>query len=128
MSIVWSPFLFDGPCRLQSWGAPRVAGIFAILRARRPTDPPPGLSLWDEYYPIYIGQSADLASEGLPMGHRLYSRWLAEAGDADNLFIAVYPMPDSATAERVSFERRLVQCCWPSCVGWPLSHVARLGA
>lgn len=100
MSITYGNYLFKGPIPIVEWKPPYKAGIYTLLIPDPRWDPIP-------YRPIYIGESGNLSRRDFIRAHRQYPDWIQLAGSEDNLYIAVYLMPNSTPGERGVIEYQL---------------------
>jgi hypothetical protein len=101
---------FEGPFQMEVWNPPRKAAVYAIMTKQDdPTDKPAS------YLPIYIGQSENLDERGFIRSHHKFGCWMREAGSTVNIFIAVYPMPNSTEADRQRIESQLISKYKPVC-------------
>lgn len=95
---------FDGPYRLDNWKAPKQSGVYAVLHK----------TISDEgsitYTIDYCGQGRNLSSyRGYPWIHHRIKRLVARTGATENVYIAVFLMPDSSKLERRQIEEALVK-------------------
>jgi hypothetical protein len=99
---------FEGPFPLATWQVPRKAGVYAILHRRD------GEKASKEYIVDYCGESGNMASyRGYPwLRHRL-KRLIHYSGSADNLYIAVYLMPESSRHDRRALEKDIIETFKP---------------
>jgi hypothetical protein len=107
--LAWDPEniffkAFDGPFRLDSWEPPKQSGVYAVLH-KTASDAGP-----DTYIIDYCGQGRNLSLyRGYPwIRHRL-KRLIARTGSPENVYIAVFLMPDSSRMERRQIEQALVK-------------------
>jgi hypothetical protein len=95
---------FDGPFRLDSWEAPRQSGVYAVLHK---TTSEEGHTT---YVIDYCGQGRNLSSyRGYPWIQHRIKRLVAHTGSKENVYIAVFLMPDSSKQERRQIEEALVE-------------------
>jgi hypothetical protein len=95
---------FDGPYRLDSWEAPQQSGVYAVLHK----------TASDEgqitYIIDYCGQGRNLSSfRGYPWIHHRMKRLISRTGSKENVYIAVFLMPDSSKQERRQIEEALLK-------------------
>ena len=107
--LVWDPDhiffkAFDGPYRLDSWEAPRQSGVYAVLHKTTSDEGPV------TYVIDYCGQGRNLSSyRGYPWIHHRMKRLIAHTGSKENIYIAVFLMPDSSKQERRQIENALLR-------------------
>jgi hypothetical protein len=107
--LVWDPEhiffrAFDGPYRLDSWEAPRQSGVYAVLH-KTTSDEGPVTYIID-----YCGQGRNLSSyKGYPWIQHRMKRLVARTGSKENVYIAVFLMPDSSKQERRQIEKALLK-------------------
>jgi hypothetical protein len=95
---------FDGPYRLDSWEAPQQSGVYAVLH--RTTSEEGHIA----YVIDYCGQGRNLSSyKGYPWIQHRIKRLVAHTGSKENVYIAVFLMPDSSRQERRQIEEALVE-------------------
>ncbi|MFC1551692.1 anti-sigma factor family protein [Candidatus Latescibacterota bacterium] len=86
----------DGPYALDEWEQSDTPGIFALLHKPDPENSP------ETYIIDYVGDTLSVGND--------YAAWfelnretiLERAGSADNIYVAVYRMPDSSESYRLS--------------------------
>jgi hypothetical protein len=108
-ALVWNPDhiffkAFDGPQRLENWEAPEESGVYAVMHKM---DSENGAStfIFD-----YCGQGRNLSLyRGYPWIHHRIKRLIARTGTLDNVYVAVFLMPDSSKRERRQIEQALVK-------------------
>jgi hypothetical protein len=107
--LVWNPEniffkAFDGPYRLDTWEAPQQSGVYAVLHKTSSDTGPIG------YVIDYCGQGRNLSSyKGYPWIQQRMRRLIARTGSRENVYIAVYLMPDSSKLERIRVEKALLE-------------------
>jgi hypothetical protein len=95
---------FDGPYRLDSWEAPQQSGVYAVLH--KATSEAGHIT----YVVDYCGQGRSLSSyRGYPWIQHRIKRLVAHTGSKENVYIAVFLMPDSSKQERRQIEEALVE-------------------
>jgi hypothetical protein len=111
--LAWDPEhiffkAFDGPYRLDAWEAPDQPGVYAVLH-RANTDEGPVTYIID-----YCGHGRSLSSfRGYPwIQHRL-KRLVSRTGSRENVYVAVFLMPDSTKSERRQIEDALLKAFDP---------------
>jgi hypothetical protein len=109
MSITWGDYEFDGPSRLDSWTAPRRAGVYAIMYKKDAVKKP------NSYTIVYFGESENLSERGFPWEHHQAQCWIDKTGSRNNVYIGVHYMPGSTHAERSSVEQALIAKYNPAC-------------
>lgn len=109
MSITWGDYEFDGPSRLDSWIAPRRAGVYAIMYKKDSANKP------RTYTIIYFGESENLSERGFPWDHHRAKCWIDKAGSKSNVYIGVHYMPGSTQAQRSAVEQALIAKYSPAC-------------
>ncbi len=95
---------FEGPFRLDSWEAPKQSGVYAVMHKKDPENGP-GIFIID-----YCGQGRDLSLyRGYPWIHHRMKRLISRTGSSENVYIAVFLMPDSSIQERRQIEKALLR-------------------
>jgi hypothetical protein len=95
---------FTGPYRLDSWEAPKQSGVYAVLHKRASGEGP------ITYIIDYCGESRNLSSfRGYPWIHHRMKRLISRTGSRENVYIAVFLMPDSSKQERRQIEEALLK-------------------
>ena len=89
----------EGPFPFDEWEQSDESGVFAILH-KSGTGP---------YIVDYIGESEKLLYRGFPFINQKKEHLLERAGSTDNVYIAVYPMPESTGRERKRIEQYLIR-------------------
>lgn len=108
-TLVWDPKniffkAFEGPFRLDSWEAPKQSGVYAVMHKKDP-EIGPGTFVID-----YCGQGKDLSLyRGYPWIHQRMKRLISRTGSSENVYIAVFLMPDSSVMERMKIEKALLK-------------------
>ena len=111
--LVWDPenIFFkacDGPHRLDTWDAPKQSGVYAVLHKSTSDE---GLIT---YIIDYCGQGRKLSSyKGYPWIRHRMKRLVARTGSADNVYVAVFLMPDSSKQQRRQIEKALLKAFNP---------------
>jgi hypothetical protein len=111
--LVWDPEhiffkAFDGPYRLDAWEAPDQPGVYAVLH-KTTSDTRPVTYVID-----YCGHGRDLSSfKGYPWIQHRMKRLVSRTGSKENVFVAVYLMPDSSKWERRQIEEALLKAFDP---------------
>ena len=106
--IYFANYQFSDPECLLNWATSEKSGIFAIL-VQDPT------SRSKPYKAIYFGESEDMSERGFFKSHFRYDRWIREAGSEADLYISVFPMPDSTPDLRQGIETFLIKYYHPAC-------------
>lgn len=107
--LMWDPEhiffkAFDGPYRVDTWEAPQQSGVYAVLHKT-------GSDSGQITYIIdYCGQGRNLSSyRGYPWIQHRMKRLIARTGSKENVYIAVFLMPDSSKQERRQIEKALLK-------------------
>lgn len=108
MSIKYGSYVFDEPVLFALWSPPNRTGLYAILIPDKSFRPKP-------FRVIYFGESGNLSERGFFKSHNKYSCWIREAGSEENLYIAIYLMPDSTPSQRKFIEKLLITQYKPVC-------------
>jgi len=109
MTITWGEVRFDGPYPITEWDPPFKAAIYAIMMKPDPRNKP------DTYRILYFGESSNLSERGFYRSHHKYQCWIQHAGSDANLYIGIYPMPNSTQEDRQKVENKLVSQYNPEC-------------
>ena len=95
---------FDGPHRLDTWEAPQQSGVYAVLH-KTTSDAGPSSYVID-----FCGQGRNLSSyRGYPWIQHRMKRLVARTGSKENVYIAIFLMPDSSKKERQQIEEALLK-------------------
>ena len=95
MSIAISGILFDGPYSLSSWDSTGGAALYCILYKQA-----------DKWNVVYVGETSNL-DENVISSHQKRDCWLERTGSESNLYIAIYPMPNSTERQRLRIEAKI---------------------
>lgn len=108
MSIKLGNYIFSEPVPIASWSPPCQAGLYAIMVF----DP-----LWTPFpfRVIYFGESGNLSEQGFLRSHHKYADLIQEAGSERNLYISVYPLPNSTLEIRGVIKSKLIEHYRPAC-------------
>jgi hypothetical protein len=106
--IYFANYQFSEPGVFLNWTTSEKEGIFAIL-VQNPT------SKSRPYKAIYFGESGDLSERGFFRSYHRYDCWIREAGSEADLYISVFPMPNSTPELRRSIEAFLNKYYHPVC-------------
>lgn len=106
MTILWGTIKFEGPNSVLQWDPPRKAAVYVVMA--------PGTKP-DHYKAIYFGESENLSERGFYKSHQAYPCWIKQAGAETNLYIGVYPMPNSTMEQRRVVEQMLIKEYNPVC-------------
>jgi len=108
-ALVWDPEhiffkAFDGPHKLENWEAPAESGVYAVMHKMDSGNGP------NTFVIDYCGQGRNLSLyRGYPWIHHRIKRLKTYAGSLENVYVAVFLMPDSSKQERRQIERALVK-------------------
>jgi hypothetical protein len=95
---------FDGPYRIDSWDAPNQSGVYALMHK---TISEQGTTT---YVIDYCGQGRNLSAyRGYPWIQHRRKRLISRAGSHENIYVAVFLMPDSTKQERRQIEDALLK-------------------
>ena len=92
----------EGPVPLDRWKPSGRAGIYVVMHRPDPHGHPAA------YTVDYCGESDEILDRRNPWLHHLEQRLLDRTGSTDEIYIAVYPMPDSSRRDRQRLQRLLV--------------------
>ncbi len=106
--IYFANYQFSEPGTFLNWTTDETSGIFAILVKDPKSKSKP-------YKAIYFGESENLSEHGFFKNHYRYDRWVREAGSAADLYISVFPLPDSSPVIRQSIQAFLIKYYHPVC-------------
>ena len=106
--IYFANYQFSEPAVITDWRTEEQVGIYVIL-----VQDPKAKS--QSYKAIYFGESQNLSDSGFIKSHQSYPCWIREAESEGNLYIATFPMPDSALDLRQSIVAFLVKYYHPVC-------------
>jgi len=108
LNMIFDKYEFSEPFKITKWEPSESRGLYVILVPDLDVE---GLPL----RPIYFGQSENFAERGFLKSHHKHEDWIKEAREIDNLFIAIYPMPESTEEERQAIESKLINQYHPVC-------------
>jgi hypothetical protein len=106
--IYFANYQFSEPENFLNWTTSEKEGIFAILIKNPASKSKP-------YEVIFFGESGDLSERGFFRSFHRYDCWIREAGDEAELYISVFPMPNSTREIRQGIESFLVKYYKPVC-------------
>lgn len=106
--IYFANYQFSDPESLLNWTTSEKSGIFVIL-VQDPT------SKSKPYKAIYFGESGHLSERSFFKSHFSYDCWVREAGNEADLYISLFPMPDSTPELRQGIEAFLIKYYHPVC-------------
>src|SRR6266566_9770055 len=107
LGIRFNDCLFHEPSRLTEWTPPKCAGLFGILVHDSNWAPKPFQLLYFGEF----GNNASLAGILTDCGS------VMPAANGKALFVAVFPMPFSTTAQRLAVRNELIWAYNPVCQG-----------
>jgi hypothetical protein len=94
MGITISGIVFDGPYLLSNWDAIGGAGVYCILYKQGGS--------WNL---AFVGETGNL--DDSIRSHHKRDCWIDKAGSESELYIAIYPIPDSTVRQRQRIETRI---------------------
>ena len=100
---------FEGPRALAGWTPPARAAVYAIVFK------PDAEARPDRYAVTYVGESADLSAERLPVQHPQAGCWARRAGSRWNLYVCTYEVPGGLPSHREQIVRELIAVYHPTC-------------
>ena len=102
LNIIFDDYEFSEPIKIIEWEPPESKGLYVILK--------PSLSgpVNLPFQPIYFGQTENFSERGFIESHGKYECWEREAGSKEDIFIAIFLMPDSTEEERMEIESHLI--------------------
>jgi hypothetical protein len=106
--IYFANYQFCEPGAFLNWTTTDTAGIFAILVQDSASRSRP-------FKAIYFGESGNLSEHGFFKNHHRCDCWVREAGSEADLYISVFPMPDSTPELRQGIEGFLIKYYKPAC-------------
>ncbi|MCE5248687.1 zf-HC2 domain-containing protein [bacterium] len=102
-SRIIADYSIEGPFRLNEWTQSPDPGIFAVLHKPDPDTHP------DRYIIDYLGEAGRLSYRGFTWTPVVRNCLLTHIDSEDNLYIAIYRMPDSTTLERQNISNILIR-------------------
>ena len=103
MSIAISGILFDGPYSLSDFDVPKGAAVYSVLYKQA-----------DNWHLVYVGETSNLDEKSIN-SHQKRNCWIEKAGSVPNLYIAIYPMPDSTQRHRQRIQSKIKYENEPPC-------------
>jgi hypothetical protein len=95
MGIAISGIMFDGPYSLNDLDIPKGAAVYSVLYKQA-----------DNWHVVYVGETSDLNEKSINLHHKR-GCWIERAGSELNLYIAIYPMPDSIQRQRQRIQAKI---------------------
>lgn len=92
MGITISGTVFDGPYPLSGWDAPGEPAVYCVLYKQAAS-----------WHLVYVGESDNLDAKSIS-SHPKRGCWIDKAGSESDLYIAIYPVPDSTQRQRRGME------------------------
>ena len=106
--IYFANYQFSEPESLPEWKTKEKNGIYTILTKDPQTKSQP-------YKAVYFGESDNLSDTSFLKSNQRFECWIKEAGSEADLYIATFPMPDSAPELRQGIVAFLVKYYHPVC-------------
>ncbi len=103
MGIAISGILFDGPYSLSDFDVPEGGTVYCVLYKQA-----------DSWHLVYVGETSNLDKKNVN-AHPKRSCWIERAGSELNLYIAIYPMPDSTQRHRQRIQSKIKYENEPPC-------------
>lgn len=96
--------VFDGPFSLETWDSPEEGGVYAIMHRSSQENKP------NTFVIDYCGHGRNLSLyKGYPWLHQRKKRLIARTGSLQNVYIAVFILPDSSRYERQRIKKAMVK-------------------
>jgi hypothetical protein len=108
MGIYFGNYKFSDPIPVLTWPAPYRAGVYGILASDLQASS-------QQFRVIYFGESGNMSERGFLRSHQKHNCWIKEAGSPNNLYICVFPMPNSTHKQRQIVESTLISLYNPIC-------------
>ncbi len=105
MYVSWgkhSRYKFVSGGELRAWSPPLVPAVFAITYKQDPATKP------NSHTVLYFGHAENLSDEMPAVNEEINDLWNKTAGNADKLYVFVYPMPGSTQGQRANIHWQLV--------------------
>ena len=84
MTIQILQYEFLGPIKLSEWGPPMDEVVYIIMGRFK-----------DIFKILYVEQSEKTKETDFFTKNEKFKCWITHAGSEDNLYLSIYPMPDS---------------------------------
>lgn len=99
---------FEGPFSLETWDSPKQAGVYTVMHRIGQENRP------NTYVVDYCGHSRNLSLVwGYPWIKQRKKRLIARTGSPQNLYIAVFILPNSTRHERQRIKKAMVKAFNP---------------
>ena len=104
MTIQILYYEFLGPVKLSDWGPPMDEVVYTIMAREK-----------DTFKIIYVDQSEKTKELDYFTKNTKFKCWLTNAGSENNLYLSIYPMPDSEEKERKKIVAKAIERYKPIC-------------
>lgn len=112
MSISWGKrqrFKFTGGEGITAWSPPMISAVYAITYRQDPNNRPKSHTV------LYFGQGEDLSRQAPAFNNDVLDFWIANGGQASELFVFIHPLPGSTRWQRSSVHEQLISEYYPEC-------------
>ena len=89
MTIQILHYEFLGPVKLSEWGPPMEEVVYIIMARSE-----------DNFKILYVDQSEKTKDADFFTKNDKFKCWITHAGSENNLYLSIYPMPDSDKISR----------------------------
>ncbi len=104
MTIQILYYEFLGPVKLSEWGPPMDEVVYTIMARDK-----------DTFKIIYVSQSEKTNELDFFIKNEKFKCWITNAGSENNLYLSIYPMPDSEEIERKKIVAKTIKKYKPIC-------------
>ena len=111
MSVSWGKnprYKYTSAGELHRSSAPPVPAVYAVTYKQNPASKPKSHTV------LYFGHAENLAHDLPDVQEKLQDLWNKHAGNTDELYIFIYPMPGSTEKERAAVHEQLLSDYGPS--------------
>jgi hypothetical protein len=104
MTIQILHYEFLGPVKLSEWGPPMEEVVYVIMGRSE-----------DSFKILYANQSEKTKETDFFTKNDKFKCWITHAGSEDNLYLSIYPMPDSDKDTRQKIADKTIGKYKPIC-------------
>ncbi len=109
LTIHWGEVEFENLGPFSGWLGAGGAGLFAVMvQPNAKTNP-------GDFRVVYFGEHDNLIDSEFFRSHPKFRCCVSEAGNADGLHFAIFPLPDSTAEQRKHIAKLLAEQFRPIC-------------
>lgn len=105
MYVSWGKntrYRFTSGGKLRTWTPPELPAVFAVTYKQNPDSKPKA------HTALYFGCAENLSAEIPAVSMEIHELWNRHAGNVDELFVFMHPMPGSTRGQRERIRSQLV--------------------